>query len=393
MAKTNTGLVEYVNAKVGCYYWFGCFGQMSNQKGLYAAKKAQYPKYYTASDFQYQINHPKQVFDCAGLIKAYLWTDSIDDTTPTYKSSQDYGATGFYNQAKVKGSLPNNNLKVGTLVFKGTDKTKSHVGVYVGNNTVVEAKGHAYGVIRSTFSSGGWKYWAECHLIKYSDEPVPVPPEPAKDQYVVVTKTGDTLKIRKEPTTKSEYVGEIPPKTTVTAAEVVKGQDIKGCDAWIKTTYKGITGYASGKYLEPTPVVPDPTPEPVPEPTTTKYKVETNGGTLSLRNVPKLTGSVIIANIPNGTVLDVTEIVQGDWANGTTDWAHTSYSGKIGYCTCSWLVKLSDGSSAADYYTVVKGDTLWQIAQRFGITLTRILELNKIANPNVIHIGQKIKVR
>ena len=146
MAKTNTGLAEYCLAKVGCYYWFGTFGQMAS-RSLYNSKKAQYPKYYTASDFNAQIADPKQVFDCAGLIKAYLWTDSINDTTPTYKSSQDYGATGFYNQAKVKGNLPKSGLKVGTLLFKGGEKTKSHVGVYCGGDaatgaaTVIKAMG------------------------------------------------------------------------------------------------------------------------------------------------------------------------------------------------------------------------------------------------------------
>ena len=253
MAKTNTGLVAYAKAKVGCYYWFGTFGQMAS-RSLYNSKKEQYPKYYTASDFDYQISHPKQVFDCAGLIKAYLWTDSIDDTTPTYNSSQDYGATGFYNQAKKKGSLPNNNMKVGTLVFKGTDSSKSHVGVYVGDNTVVEAKGHAYGVITSTFSSGGWKYWAECHLIDYSSEPSPAP-TPSKDQYTVHTNSGDALRLRAEPTTDSAQVGYIDNGQTVTAEKVVEGEWIGDINTWILTTYGGKTGYASGKYLSPTPEI------------------------------------------------------------------------------------------------------------------------------------------
>ena len=46
-----------------------------------------------------------------------------------------------------------------------------------------------------------------------------------------------------------------------------------------------------------------------------------------------------------------------------------------------------------EYYTVVKGDTLWQIAKRYGITLQKLLELNTIKNPNVIQIGQKIRIK
>lgn len=174
MAKTNIGLVEYVKAKIGCYYWFGTFGQMAS-RSLYNSKKSQYPKYYTATDFTSQINNPKQVFDCSGLIKAYLWTSSIDDTNPKYNSKQDYSATAFYNNASVKGALESGTkLKVGTLVFKGSDKTKSHVGVFVGNNEVVEAKAHAYGVVLSTFSSGGWKYYAETNLITYEEQTAPI---------------------------------------------------------------------------------------------------------------------------------------------------------------------------------------------------------------------------
>ena len=42
----------------------------------------------------------------------------------------------------------------------------THVGVYIGNGYVIEAKGHKYGVVQSKLSGGGWKYWAQCHLIK-----------------------------------------------------------------------------------------------------------------------------------------------------------------------------------------------------------------------------------
>ena len=45
-------------------------------------------------------------------------------------------------------------------------------------------------------------------------------------------------------------------------------------------------------------------------------------------------------------------------------------------------------------YTVVKGDTLSAIARRNGLTLKQILELNPdITNPNLIRIGQKIRIK
>ena len=46
------------------------------------------------------------------------------------------------------------------------------------------------------------------------------------------------------------------------------------------------------------------------------------------------------------------------------------------------------------WYVVVRGDTLWGIAQRHGTTLGRLLELNpSIKNPNVVSVGQKVRVR
>ena len=51
-------------------------------------------------------------------------------------------------------------------------------------------------------------------------------------------------------------------------------------------------------------------------------------------------------------------------------------------------------SGGEEWYTVVKGDTLWGISGRYGINLSRIITLNpQIKNPNLICIGQKVRVR
>lgn len=50
--------------------------------------------------------------------------------------------------------------------------------------------------------------------------------------------------------------------------------------------------------------------------------------------------------------------------------------------------------ASAQYHTVVRGETLWGIAQGQGITLGELLVLNpQLKNPNVIQPGQKIRVR
>ncbi len=250
MAKTNSGLVSYVKAKIGCYYWFGTFGQMAS-KSLYNSKKAQYPKYYTATDFAKQIANPKQVFDCAGLIKAYLWTKSISDTKPVYKASQDWGATTMYNQAKSKGKISTFKKIAGQLVFKGTDKTKSHVGVYVGNDTVIEAKGHAYGVISSKFSTGGWKYWAQYSLITDdTSKPQPEPAPTPSNKYKVKTESGAPLALRSSANTSSQLIVWMPNGSEITVDKFVTGSSVYGSNKWAHATYKGKSGYCTATRIK-----------------------------------------------------------------------------------------------------------------------------------------------
>ena len=64
--KTGKGLAEYAIAQLGKPYWWGTFGQTANAS-LLAAKRAQYPSYYQANDFQSQFG--KKVHDCVGLVK------------------------------------------------------------------------------------------------------------------------------------------------------------------------------------------------------------------------------------------------------------------------------------------------------------------------------------
>jgi LysM repeat protein len=43
-------------------------------------------------------------------------------------------------------------------------------------------------------------------------------------------------------------------------------------------------------------------------------------------------------------------------------------------------------------YTVVKGDTLSGIAYKYGTTYSKLADYNGIKNPNLINVGQKIKI-
>ena len=44
------------------------------------------------------------------------------------------------------------------------------------------------------------------------------------------------------------------------------------------------------------------------------------------------------------------------------------------------------------YYTVVLGDTLGKVANRFGVTVDELVKLNNLSNPNLIYVGTVLKV-
>lgn len=50
------------------------------------------------------------------------------------------------------------------------------------------------------------------------------------------------------------------------------------------------------------------------------------------------------------------------------------------------------GSGQASTYTVVAGDTLNSIAARFGTTAEAIAQLNSLADPNALMLGQKLQI-
>ena len=49
-------------------------------------------------------------------------------------------------------------------------------------------------------------------------------------------------------------------------------------------------------------------------------------------------------------------------------------------------------SSSSNFYTVVRGDTLSKIAQKFGTTYQKLASINGITNPDIIKVGQIIKL-
>jgi len=81
-------------------------------------------------------------------------------------------------------------------------------------------------------------------------------------------------------------------------------------------------------------------------------------------------------------------------------WTHYGLPSKwvafngLGYEPSPIPLPKDDKSKDQNIYIVQKGDTLSRIASKHGLSLKQILELNpEITNPNLIQIGQRIRVR
>ena len=159
---TNKQLVAYAKSMLGHPYWYGCFGQVSS-KSLYASKKKQYPVQYQWACPASQLN--TRVFDCIGLIKGAMWTDADPNKAPHYVKSQDVSANGMLEKCKLKGSISTIPEVKGILVF-----LKGHVGVYIGGGEVIEARGHAWGVVKTKLKDRPWTHWGYNPWIEYVAE-------------------------------------------------------------------------------------------------------------------------------------------------------------------------------------------------------------------------------
>ena len=164
MEKTAIGLVEYAKAQLGRPYWFGTFGQAASRE-LYEQKKRQYPTKY---EWVYDPGMAgKKVHDCAGLVKGYLWSESPEDTKPTYNPAQDKSANAMYTACKTKGEIATLPEVPGLLVFYD-----GHVGVYIGGGEVIECRGRRYGVVKTKLADRPWTKWGYHPDIKYEAQQV-----------------------------------------------------------------------------------------------------------------------------------------------------------------------------------------------------------------------------
>ena len=154
-------LANFAISKIGCGYVYGATGQKITEQLIQQFAKDN-PKAYSAAYITSSRRWiGKESYDCAGIVDAFC---GINTT-----------ANNYYDRATTKGPIASMPDKIGVLVHMS-----GHVGVYIGNGEVVEARGVDYGVVKTKLKSRPWVRWSYCYLVDYSDvqTPVVVVPEP-----------------------------------------------------------------------------------------------------------------------------------------------------------------------------------------------------------------------
>lgn len=183
------------------------------------------------------------VTDCSGLVYWALKELGADVA---------HHATYLYTDyCKEKGKLKSGqDILPGTLVFKKGSKEKiHHVGIYIGNSEVIEAKGAQFGVVLSSVTDG-WDYWGKLKVVDYSNHQEKE--ETILDTAIVVNTTSGSLNMRKGPSKNANILCKIPQGAVVSIID-------RSVPGWYQVEYAGRIGWVMTDYLM------DVKPEPVQE--------------------------------------------------------------------------------------------------------------------------------
>jgi hypothetical protein len=158
--KTNTEFVKYVAGLIGFAYAYGVQGVYLTPE-LLEAKARQYPKVYTPEYLERTRKKSlgRRCFDC---------TTAADLFTGTDRSANGWLAAAQFNR------LPNGDIRSIPEIPGLSVHYDGHMGVYIGNGEVIEARGVDYGVVKTKLKDRPWKYWAKVPGISY-EKIYPVP--------------------------------------------------------------------------------------------------------------------------------------------------------------------------------------------------------------------------
>ena len=178
--------------------------------------------------------------DCINLIKKVIRTapggDKRYTTAGTNALWDSDSKSGKYRdltwkKAGISGAKP------GMLAFMGVGTGDvSHTGLVTEQGTVIHSSKSRGGVVETALTEkNGWNGLGVHRMIEVAENAGAAPTGTA---YIVCVQTG--LRMRKRPDVRGEYMQMLPDGAVIVALKTRAG--------WIKTTYKGYTGWVSGEY-------------------------------------------------------------------------------------------------------------------------------------------------
>ena len=236
----------------GWGYIYGTAGKMWTQELQNRMNKTTEDKY--AKSRRYGAKWiGKMVTDCSGLVRWALLQYNISVSHHAWYLYTDY--------CDFKGKLISGNrddgqkIRPGTLVFIKSNKEHiHHVGVYVGDDICIEAKGVEYGVVTSKLSH--WEFWGELKDVDYSNNKINVV-EVSGLMKATVNNPGKCLNVR------SNAGKQYPVVFQLKRGDVVEILD-KSENDWWQIQYNGRIGWAYSKYLDAGIAVEEPKKEELP---------------------------------------------------------------------------------------------------------------------------------
>ena len=182
------------------------------------------------------------VTDCSGL---FYWA---------FKELGGYmyhGSNTMWNKyCNSKGKLSNGKRTDGKTLLPGpavfvlkNGSDRSHVGLYIGGDTVIEASGTQSGVITTKITNSKWAEWGELKGVMMNMTEKPTSSTP--------TTTTPTVTIGSAVVNASKVALRSAPSTNASVlTRVDEGERVQVLDNdWTKVSYQGKTGYMMSKYL------------------------------------------------------------------------------------------------------------------------------------------------
>lgn len=154
--------IKWLNEQVGSIYVWGAQGETATEALIRKMEKSETNINRVLALYRKRVADGKtniKMYDCSGLIICYFLEHGYIATDTT--------AAGLYDKCKA---IKQSELKAGDLVFHHNGKKIHHVGVYIGENTVIHSKGRDVGVVKEKFNIKDWNMFGRYEKLQESEE-------------------------------------------------------------------------------------------------------------------------------------------------------------------------------------------------------------------------------